>query len=290
MLLTSSSDVPADQAGGYSCTFTASVARDCPPDSLNLDPADKTLTFTATLSLNPTSIAGTTEWPDMPASLNLSDITVTWDPPECVGSLEIVEIVGTLGYVPPEDGNLEKEDDTHWHYTSYPEPLSELCAKSVKVRIGAMQGENELARKSIMVLPVHTFLTTGANTSFPMDYDYISWKYAAVLATTQGGFTPPVNFSTSKDVCCPWPFCSAYACTTCVPGYGYSVKFGTSTFSGSENQAASIIGHELVHTTGVTDECVTYQWEADHTFATGTTPCDTSYIQNVLQFLATKCP
>ena len=82
----------------------------------------------------------------------------------------------------------------------------------------------------------------------------------------------------------------AYACTT-----DASVVFGTDTFSGSENQAASIIGHELVHAAlgWFAGECPAYQWEADHAFGTGTIPCDADYITDVLRYLAdseNNCP
>lgn len=142
------------------------------------------------------------------------------------------------------------------------------------------------------VLPVHTFFTTGANADFQKDYYYITWKYAAVLATTQGGFSDPPTFSTDVEVYCgTWPLGKyGYACTTCNPLTGNcSVVFGTSTFTGSENQAASIIGHELVHTTGVTDECVTYTWEFNHDTGTGIFQCDASYLADVVQMMNCEC-
>ncbi|MGB2984911.1 MAG: hypothetical protein WBE26_03430 [Phycisphaerae bacterium] len=151
------------------------------------------------------------------------------------------------------------------------------------MKIAALKGEQELARVSVRVLPVHTFFITGANADFQMDYHYLVWKYAAVLATTGGAFAGGVTISPDPKVPCPWPFGDdAYACTTFSPlTWTYSVVFGTSTFAGSENQAASIIGHELVHTTGA-DECPAYTWEMDHQNETGISFCDTAYLHDVL--------
>ena len=95
-----------------------------------------------------------------------------------------------------------------------------------------MVGDVELARTTILVWPVHTFFTTGANADFQRDFDYITWKYAAVLATTQGGF---YSLTISPNACVGCPLGCVYACTTCIPYVGYSVTFGTSTFSGTEN-------------------------------------------------------
>ncbi|UCC32078.1 MAG: hypothetical protein JSU86_07315, partial [Phycisphaerales bacterium] len=247
-------------------------------------------TATATLTFDPSSIAATTDWPDIPVGINQSQITVTWDPPECEGTLEIVQLEPQQagGYLPADEGTLspDPDNDNLWHYTAFDEPQTELCPKEVKVWIGAMQGDTELARKSILVWPVHTFFTTGASADFETDYEYISWKYAAVLATTQGGFYDE-DFSTDMQVCCPWPSCNAYACTT-VTDDGFLVVFGTATFTGTENQAASIIGHELLHTTGAND-CAAYTWEFNHDTGTGIFQCDTSYLANVVQMMNCKC-
>ena len=94
----------------------------------------------------------------MPADFNQSQITVIWTPPECVGRLEIVEIEGTDGYVPPGNGILEQESDTVWRYTAFDEPITELCPKKVTVSIAAMQGDVELTRTTVLVWPVHAWL------------------------------------------------------------------------------------------------------------------------------------
>ena len=282
--------VTADQVGTYTCRFTARANRECQPPMI-FRTASATVASSATMTLNPSSIGATTAWTGMPAGFNKSEITVIWTPPECVGRLEIVEIEGAHDYVPPGNGTLDQESDTVWHYTGFNEPITELCPKEVTVSIAAMQGDVELTRKTVLVWPVHRWLVTGVNADFQKAYDYIRWKYAAVLATTGGTFSS-VTISPSVRVPCPdYPGTVfdgplVYACIT-----DASVVFGTDTFGGSENQAASIIGHELMHTVGA-DECEAYQWEADHTFGTATTPCDTDYIRNVLQYLANRdnCP
>lgn len=149
--------------------------------------------------------------------------------------------------------------------------------------IAAMQGEVELTRATVLVWPVHRWLVTGQSADFQKAYDYITWKYAAVLATTGGSFSS-VTFSTSGCVSCGFQSC-VYACTSWNPFTGYSVVFGTNTFDGTENQAASIIGHELVHTAVglLAGECPTYTWEMDHSQQTGIFECDTQYLGTVVQ-------
>ncbi len=58
------------------------------------------------------------------------------------------------------------------------------------------------------------------------------------------------------------------------------------TFASSEHEAASIIGHQLLHTTGA-HEYQAYTWEFNHDAATGILQCDTSYLAEMVQQL--KC-
>jgi hypothetical protein len=280
--------VPADMAGTYTCTFGASADRDCPPPPITIGPAAVTAQTAATFTLDPSSIPAKTAWAGMPANSSQSDITVTWDPPQCVGRLEIVLLEGTGGYQPPNQGALTKENDTLWHYVAFDEPAPVACEQPVKVWIAAFKDNVELTRKSVLVLPVHTFLTTGGTANFPMDFGYITWKYGGSLATTGGAFTGGVTFSGNVSVYCgTWPFGDyAYACTNVATG---AVTFGTSAFTGSENQAASIIGHELVHASGVFSECTAYTWEFNNDAATGIFQCDSSYLAEVAQHVNCKC-
>ena len=127
---------------------------------------------------------------------------------------------------------------------------------------------------------------------FELDFEYLSWKYGGVLATTGGEFTS-VTISMDPQVVCPrFPFDPnppvGYACTG-----GASVVFGTNTFRGSDNQTASIIGHELVHTVDdpFAGECPAYQWEEDHSQETGISFCDTDYLDEVRDQLQDRqCP
>ena len=213
--------------------------------------------------------------------------------------MEIAELEPAGDYVPPNDGWVTKDGD-HWVYEAFAEPQDALCPEAVRVWVAAFQGDTEVARRSILVLPVHTFWTTGHqhgpgaqqhppdNDDFWNDYDFLRWKYAAVHATTGGQFSGGVTISTDASVYCGlWPFGTyAYACTDLTTD---AVVFGTSTFSGSENQAASIIGHELVHASGVFSECTTYTWEFDHDAATGVFPCDAGYLAEVVQHMNCEC-
>jgi len=288
----STAEVVAGEPGEYSCTFTAAAERDCPPEPITIGPESKTLTFAATITADPTSIPATTPWPDMPANLSQSSMTVTWTPPECEGTLEIVEVDPIEGYTPPDSGTLTPGDGNTWRYDAFSEPATALCPKLVRVWIGAMQGELELSRVSILVKPVHVHWTWGASANFTNDYNFIRWKYTTVLATTGGAFTGGATISADTSVYCgTWPFgADAYACTTFHPLNGtYSVEFGTTTFTSTENQAASIIGHELVHASGVPSECTAYTWEFNNDTDTGIYQCDATYLAEVAQKKNCKC-
>lgn len=260
------------------------------------------VTLGVVLTLNPTFIPATTAWPGMP-DYSYSEVTVEWNPPFCEGQLEIVEIQPLGGYVPPNAGTLTRINANLWRYDAFDELQSELCPKNVKVWIAAKSGETELDRQSVLVLPVHDWWMSQSQhqhgpagtphsrtpVDFANDYDFIRWKYAAVLATTGGTFTPPVTISTDSRVHCglPWPLgTDGYACTNVGTG---NVIFATSTFTGSENQAASIIGHELIHASGVFSECPPYTWEFNNDAATGVFQCDIAYLAEVVGKLNCAC-
>ena len=153
-----SADVVTDQAGVYSCTFTATADRDCPPADRDVGPATKQLAFAADLTLDPSSIPAFAGWGG--PNYRYSRITVEWDPPECEGRVEIAEVEPTGDYVPPNDGWVTKDGD-HWVYEAFAEPQGALCPEPVRVWVAAFQGDTEVARRSILVLPVHTFWTNG---------------------------------------------------------------------------------------------------------------------------------
>ena len=190
-------------------------------------------------------------------------------------------------------------DETTWQYDAFNEPQSETCPGQVRVWIAAVQGGVELARTSIVVRPVHRWLTTGhkhgpgapmdtgSDTEhFMMNYEFIRWKYAGVLNAIGGGFSSVTISSDLVVLCPPIPLIGepAYACTNSVTN---SVVFGRSTFLGSENKAASLIGHELTHTTGA-NECQAYTWEANNAIETGLS-CDEDYFNETLDKWRQKC-
>lgn len=272
--------------------------------------------------------SGPPEASGMP-NYGLSKITVEWDPRECEGTLEIEErweqwlaereregesfepserirqmrsflreraeaYVGDAGYVPPDEGTVEPLEEPLWLYRAFLEPRAEPCPKDVTVSIAAMAGDQELDRETILVLPVHKWLTNGHQhgpgaqqhppdtNDFWLDYDYLSWKYGGVLATTGGAFPGGVTISTDPCVPCGFPSVCVAACTH----PNRSVDFGTTAFTQSENATASTIGHELVHTTGSplpASECEAYTWEMDHSEQTGIFQCDAPYLVDVAQ-------
>jgi len=206
-----------------------------------------------------------------------------------VGTVEVVEVEpSTGGYTPPNNGTLAQIDSTSWQYHAPTEPMNELCPNTFCIWIGAKWGSVELARKGVYVVSVHQYYTQGSTRNYGLDYNYLNWKYATVLATTGGAFTT-VTISTNTCVPCgvtlpppfPPPPCVA-ACTDIED----NVTFGTMAFTQSkENGVASTIGHELTHTVGALNqsECTAYTWELDHAQQTGIFQCDTSYLQDVLQ-------
>ena len=74
--------------------------------------------FAAELSMDPSSIPAHTEWDDMP-NYCYSEITVQWDPPECEGALDIVELAPSGSYLPPDDGLLTRLDTNTWKYDAF---------------------------------------------------------------------------------------------------------------------------------------------------------------------------
>jgi hypothetical protein len=302
--------IPCDGAS-HERTMTVEVADDAPLGTLyfELEGAHGPVTcynlgvvevaLDAMLTRDPTAIRAYSTFQSALGSL----ITATWDPSECEGYLEIVDAVGDGGFVPPSNGSLKRFDHTRWIYNPFEERRDELCPKGVNVHVAAKTGDTELARTSVRVLPIHTWWTTAHQhpgdpvhqptwSDFVNDHSHLSWKYAAVLATA-GVETVEIFIEMDSCVSCFPASSCAYACTRWGPFSGYTITFGTSAFTGSENQAASIMGHELRHTTVglLAGECPAYQWELDHDAGTGIALCDLEYRQSVLENLvALGCP
>jgi hypothetical protein len=285
------------EQGTYACTFTATAERDCAPVERTFGPETVSVSQSATLALDPSAIPASSDWQTILPYAG-AHIIVTWDPPECAGALQIVDVDGDDGFEPPTPGTVEHLRGNTWIYRAFEERPTELCPKAVNVKIGAMACGNELDHTSVRVLPIHTWLTTNHQhhpgepshppdlDDFALDLEYLSWKYAGVLASTGGAFGN-VTIEPNSCVQCP-AFIGpcVYACTLVLDD---SVRFGTSAFTGSENQAASIIGHELMHTVGFTGECAAYQWEVDHAAETGISLCDPAYLESVNQYLDAHC-
>lgn len=246
------------------------------------------------LSRDPTEISATTTWAGQNSAWTISEITVQWDPPQCEGTLIIKGLEGE--YQPPNQGTLTRVNSKLWRYTAFVEPQGELHPQTVRVHIAAVLEETEVGEVIVRVKPVHDWLVTphkhGAGQPFHAPdisdyqaaYNYISWKYATVLATTEGSFGN-VSFSTETCTSCGPSQCVA-ACTTVID----YVTFAAQTFSGSENRTASIIGHELKHTVGAWNqsECVAYTWEWDHGVDTGIDQ-DEGYLQDVQDRINEEC-
>ncbi|MFH0983641.1 MAG: hypothetical protein V2A79_19165 [Planctomycetota bacterium] len=193
------------------------------------------------------------------------------------------------------------DSPTAWRYFAFYEPPSELHPETVRVWIGAMAGTCELVRVRVDVLPVFLWWVTphqhGAGqplhapdaSDYRNAYDYIRWKYSAVLGGIAGAAFSQVIIS--EETCVPCGSGSPPPCVFACTSITDRVDFGTSTFSGSENQAASIIGHELVHTVGWTNpngECEAYTWELDHQTETGIDQ-DEGYLQDVQEKRTQAC-
>jgi len=251
---------------------------------------------TATLERTPREISAFTVWPVLlPSEYAISEIAVSWNPPECPGHLVIKDLVGE--YVPPSEGMLVKQTDTDWWYGAFSEPQTEKHPGLVTVHIAAKWGDTELATTDVRVKPVHEWLTQahqhGADgffhapteSDYERTYHYISWKYAQVLETSGGEFDD-VSITTDQCVDCGVPASCVAACTTIWD----EATFAVQTFSGTENRTASIIGHELTHTVGILlgSECTAYTWEWDHRFDTGIDQ-DQTYLTDVQNNMNAEC-
>ena len=187
----SEATVSANLPGTYSCTFTARADhRECPPDSRTIAPATGTAATSATLTVDPSSIPATTDWPEMP-DYSYSEVTVTWDPPECEGTLEVVDLGLTDGYQPPSDGTLQRMSATVWRYTAFDEPQNEIHSETVRVSIGAIKGGVELDREEVQVFSVHHWWTTPPNTGPTGSFMPPTLRTTRMITTSLAGNTPP---------------------------------------------------------------------------------------------------
>ena len=319
-LVKSVPDLTVNLPGGTGCAgsphdlpYTVDIAPDAPAGDITFEIVGQTseaecstlvtlnvTPITATMTALPAAIPASTAWPGMP-NFSFSEIGVQWDPPDCEGTVEIAELIGN--YQPPGPGSLTWSNTAEvWIYTAFSEPMAELHPQSVEVWIAAKQSDTELDRVRVNVLPVHNWWVTphqhGPFGQFHApneddywnDYAYIRWKYFGVLNGIAGAGFDVVEISETDCVPCGGNPC-AFACTQRLPFVGDSVSFGRNTFSGSENQAASIVGHELYHTTGeilLTSECAAYTWELDHQIETGIDQ-DIGYLDDVQQKQQQEC-
>jgi hypothetical protein len=288
--------VVADIPGSYSCTFTATADRECPPAPLTLPLSTVNVQQSAAaLAADPTAIAAKTACPAIP-DYSYSEVTVQWDPPDCEGTLAIAEVVPDDMYLPSGNGTLERIDVTKWRYTAFDESPDQKHPKRVVVWIAAKQGNQELARVEVVVRTGFKWWISGhkhgpgavmhsPNTADYLNaYAFIRWKYATCLGTTGGAFSGTPTINMSLTIPCG-NISSAAACTNWLTD---SVEFAASTFTQDENVAASLIGHELVHTVGLfgLGECEAYTWEMDHYLCTA---IGSTYLQLVINDKTAAC-
>ena len=237
-------------------------------------------------------------------------IKAEWDPPANAGPLFVraVEPENNWNYLPSGTGAIVPNGMPHpiyapadhqWLYVAFMESASELQPGLVAVKIGAKDNCGKELQDVELVIRVKSAFEFMAGVHRRCDgqmvgnteahfrgcYDFIRWKYAAVLATTGGRFEKVII---SLD---PWVNCwgtPARACTT----VGDVVTFGTSTWAEGENVAASIVGHELRHTPCFLScsECDSYTWEYDHRSGTGINlPRNQAYLDEVISKMQHEC-
>ena len=279
--------------GAYSCAFAADADRDCPPESIEIGPATRTLVFSATLSADPGKIPAKTACPTIP-DFSYSEITVQWDPPECEGTLEIVEVIPDEMYLPSGDGTLDRIDATKWRYTAFDESPAEKRPKGVVVWIAAKQGVQELTRVAVWVRPTFKWWVSGhehgpgAGMHTPTTADYMNaylyaaWKYSPCFPG--GSAFASVSIASTPLVSCPTGHFTSVDATACTDASN-NVVFGESTFTRGENVAASVVGHELDHTVGA-DECQALTWEFDNVTCT---LIGATYFSQLLQDKSAAC-
>jgi len=262
--------------------------------------------------------------PDLDVLQSFAPIKAEWQPPENEGTLFVKRIRVApdaryyrgydYGYLPESWGTVERNTDPdpvycpadhQWVYRPFYESPGELRPDKVVVTVGAKDNcGNELnAELEIKVLSVFEFMSDWHRrcdgvlvghtaTHYSYCYQFIRWKYSGVLSTTAGEFNS-VNFSTDASVSCG-SCATAYACTSPL----LNCTFGASTWECSENVAASIVGHELRHTSLgyviLGTECSSYTWETDYTTETGISPawgctCNNDYYQEIYERWDATC-
>jgi hypothetical protein len=189
----------------------------------------------------------------------------------------LVFTADTPPYSPSDQGTVaRKPGATHdWVYTAWEE--SSAFKRPVKVKVsfralidGFVVSTNMLF---VNVQPVFNWLAHDKG-NYACAYNFVRWKYAAVLNATGGAFNGPPLFSSDPAILCGRDL--ALGCTQ----PNDMVTFASGAFV-SENIAASVIGHELKHTTaaGRGSECAAYTWECNNRAATGIdSPADTGYL------------
>lgn len=234
--------------------------------------------FNVSLASSKTNVSAQSSWPGQAGCLSLQDsqceVWVNLDQPGMdpftPAELEIDRVVyqGRQPYSPPSMGTLTPVAGTirRWTYTAWQESSTYIWPKEVRVYFrvsvnGQPFGTNSF---SLKVQPVFDWLARFKKQR-PCAYDFVRWKYAAVLATTGGQFIGTPTFAPTAAIQCG-DVDDANACLQ----DGKWVTFSTGAFV-DENALASTIGHELTHTIagGNSEECEAYTWEVNNSAQTG---------------------
>lgn len=242
------------------------------------------------LKAHPPYISARTRWGKAPAGTQKTFITIS---PESKGAeavlgkvvLKVVEVRTRNGYNPgPGELKRDPKDPARWHYTAFEEPKTEKHPQRVTFTLvpeldGKVCGEPI----RIQVRSVFMHLTgvhshrPGQRIHMPQPDDYeLAWRYARwkhgidTSKLTKISFDPDIEQAGLTN---PGAF-----------GIGRYCRLGRVAFL-SENETASVLGHENVHGgqsvltfIGPDEkaEVPAYQWEIDNAAKTGVSK---SYIQ-----------
>jgi hypothetical protein len=259
-----------------------------PEPEMDIDLIDITSSFEVTLTKDKSIIYGKSTAPVSCDLTTDTSLTITANAPvECVDLvIESVEpLTGNIPvFVPPSNGTLQYSGNNTWTYTSWTEPESEKYARSMRVKIKPLNPiTGEQSGPSIQFTVKSAYEHMKDQQNWPCAYEFIRWRYAAVLATTEAEFNS-VSFDNNETVSCAGV--AADACTSVFN----NVTFAAGTFNDTENHAASTVGHELVHTGEHFSECPSYTWEVDHATGTGLNSSDNaSNLQEVTAMMNAKC-
>ena len=245
-------------------------------------------TFNVELTHDPHQIAAETTWTGITNDLQRSVITVSVIPSEVQEQVidkitVVIKKVTSGGGYGPGQGTLTRytTDKAKWLYAPFSELKTAKHPAAVRtVYIAAKYNGLERAENNFFVFSVFTYF--GSPVSPFRDLEQ-AWKYAKWKYNIDTSALSSISYDATITGKAAWTDAITKEC-----------RLGSSAF-GSENQCASILGHENVHgvqsaayiyaswanwAIGGSDFCEVdaYNWEINHATQTGLSPGELSTV------------